>query len=107
MSGFDGTGGPVSPGGSCESLVIDTLIASPKPLVIEHLNPGDVLDVRLATSAGGEAVVEVVFMGRPAGGLASPAISRLRECIEGGTLYSARVTAKRDALVRVRVTAVR
>lgn len=107
MSGFDGTGGPISPGGSCESLVIDTLVASPKPLVVERIHPGDVLAVRLATSDGGETVVEVVFQGEGAGGLASPAISRLRECMEGGTQYSARVTAKREALVRVRVTAVR
>jgi|RifCSPlowO2_12_1023861.scaffolds.fasta_scaffold00681_11 hypothetical protein len=93
-------------GGSCESLVIDTLLASPQPEVVSLINPGDVLDVRLARSAGGEQVVEVAFHGQFAGGLASPAISRLRECIEGGTLYQARVTGKRDALVRVRVTAV-
>ena len=107
MSGFDGTGGPISPGGSCESLVIDTLLASPRQEVVVDLSPGDVLKVRLAASSTGERVVEVVYQGQLAGGLASPAISRLRECIEGGTQYQARVTGKRDALVRVRVTAVR
>lgn len=107
MSGFDGTGGPISPGGSCESLVIDTLLASPKLLVIQGLSTGDMLDVRLGSTEAGERVVELVFLGQLAGGLASPAISRLRECIESGTQYQARVTGKRDALVRVRVTAVR
>lgn len=107
MSGFDSTGGPISPGGSCESLVIDTLLASPRLAVVEHLNTGDMLDVRLAEISTGERVVQVMFHGSLAGGLASPAISRLRECIEGGTRYQARVTGKRDALVRVRVTAVR
>jgi hypothetical protein len=38
--------------------------------------------------------------------LASPAISRLRECIEAGRQCKARVPGKRDAMVRVRVTAV-
>lgn len=107
MSGFDGMGGPISPGGSCESLVIDTLLASPRQAVIANLSPGDVLHLRLAETSAGEWVVEVVFRGECAGGLASPALSRLRECIEGGTQYEARVTGKRDALVRVRVTAVR
>ncbi|MDO8773415.1 MAG: hypothetical protein Q7K57_32845 [Burkholderiaceae bacterium] len=107
MSGFDGIGGPISPGGSCESLVIDTLLASPRQTVVANLSPGDVLDVRLAETSTGERVVEVVFRKQLAGGLASPAISRLRECIEGGTQYQARVTGKRDALVRVRVTAIR
>lgn len=107
MSGFDGMGGPISPGGSCESLVIDTMLASPRQTVVADLNPGDVLEVRLAETNTGERVVQVVFQGQLAGGLASPAISRLRECIEGGTQYHARVTGRRDALVRVRVTAVR
>lgn len=107
MSGFDGIGGPISPGGSCESLVIDTLLASPRQIVVSDISPGDVLDVRLAETSTGERVVQVEFRGQLAGGLASPAISRLRECIDGGTQYQARVTGKRDALVRVRVTAVR
>ena len=107
MSGFSATGGPMSAGGSCESLVIDTLLASPKPEVVALINPGDVLEVRLISTEQGTHVVAVVFQGQFAGGLASPAISRLRECIEGGTLYQARVTGKREALVRVRVTAVR
>ena len=58
-------------------------------------------------TAQGAQVVVVEFQGQLAGGLASPAISYLRECLEGGTLYQARVTGKREALVRVRVTAVR
>jgi hypothetical protein len=104
MSGFDATNGPVSPGSSCESLVIDTLLASPQPAVVALLSPGDVLDVR-TIETGGMVVVVVVFGNQIAGGLASPAISRLRECMEGGIRYSARVTGKRESLVRVRVTA--
>lgn len=107
MSGFDPTGGPISPGGSCETLVIDTLLASPRQSVIADISPGDVLEVKLAANNAGERAVEVMFQGQLAGGLASPAISRLRECIEAGTQYQARVTGKRDAMVRVRVTAVR
>lgn len=107
MSGFDVMGGPISPGGSCESLVIDTMLASPRQTVVTEISIGDVLDVILAETSTGERVVQVRFREQLAGGLASPAIGRLRECIEGGTQYQARVTGKRDALVRVRVTAVR
>jgi len=107
MSGFDGTGGPISPGSTCESLVIDTLLASPRQDVIGNFRIGDFLDVSLGNNDVGQRVVEVRFQGQLAGGLASPAVGRLRECLEGGTRYQARVTGKRDALVRVRVTAVR
>ena len=105
MSGIDGTGGnPPSPPENCEMLVIDTQVVSPKAIVIASIVVGDVLDVALDPSG---TSINVLRHGVIAGGLMAPAVPRLRRCIEGGTRYSARVVARQDALVRVRVSAVR
>lgn len=105
MSGIDsGTGGTPPPTGSCETLVIDTLISSPKAKVIAKIAVGDVLDVDLDQEEGHVTVV-VKHQGKIAGGLTSPLLQRLRTCIQNGTRYKAKVTVKNDALVRVRVSA--
>ncbi len=105
MSGIDGTGGnPPPPPENCEMLVIDTQVVSPKANVIASIVVGDVLDVVLDPSG---ASINVLHRGDVAGGLMAPAVPRLRRCMEGGTRYSARVVARQDALVRVRVSAVR
>ena len=88
---------------SCSELVINTLVTSPKEDAIEALSTGDVLDVDL--SDDGKTVVVLNVHGKVAGGLTSPLLQRLRECIAAGTVYQARVVAKNDALVRVRVAA--
>ncbi len=107
MSGSSGGGG----GGSwdsvptaCDLLDITTPLSSPKAAVISGLAVGDVLDVALQASAG-TAVVVVLRDGHLAGGLASPDVQRLRECLEGGTQYSAVVREINDAQVKVRVRA--
>lgn len=109
MSGFSGSGGGGGswdePPPSCEKLVIDTQLSSPKAEVIAGIRVGDVLDVTLQPS-GGATLVVVLSNGQIAGGLASPDLQRLRECIELGTNYQAVVTAINGAQVRVRVTAV-
>jgi hypothetical protein len=106
MSGIDSTGGGnPPPQGNCQSLVIDTQISSPKAAVIAGISVGDLLDVAL--DKGSDIVVVVVlFKGKVAGGIAAPLLPRLRECMEQGVAYSARVTARHDALVRVRIAAV-
>lgn len=106
MSGSPGSGGG---GGSweapttCESLVIDTQLSSPKAAVIAGIAVGDVLDVALQPGTG--TVVVVLHHGQVAGGLASPDVQRLRECIEGGTQYGAEVREINGAQVKVRVSA--
>lgn len=109
MSGSGGGGGGFAvPTGTCETLVIDTLLSSPKADVIARINLGDVLDVRTQIGEGTATVTVVVLHeGNVAGGLAAPLLQRLRECIDGGTQYVARVTAIREGLVRVRVSAAR
>ena len=107
MSGSGGGGGGFSlPTGTCETLVIDTLLISPKQDVIAEIEVGDVLTVSSDTGDGITTVV-AKHRGRIAGGIAAPLLPRLRECLDGGTQYGARVTAKREGLVRVRISAVR
>jgi hypothetical protein len=105
MSGAGGGGGFGAPAGTCDTLVIDTLLSSPKPDVVALIEVGDVLDVTLADESGTTTVV-VTKDGAVAGGLAAPMLPRLRQCMLEGTEYAAKVTAKKDALVRVRVSAV-
>lgn len=107
MSGSGGGGGGGgAPMGTCETLVIDTQLSSPKPSVIALINVGDLLEVTTETN-GDTTTVVVKRDGAIAGGLASPLLQRLRQCIEDGTQYSAKVTAKKDGMVRVRVSAIR
>lgn len=107
MSGSGGGGGGFSvPAGTCETLVIDTLLSSPKDDVIAEIDVGDLLAVTTLID-GGTTTVVVLHEGQVAGGLAAPLLQRLRECLEGGTQYVARVTAIRDGMVRVRVFATR
>lgn len=109
MSGSGGGGyggGFRDDSSSCENLVIDTQVSSPKADVIASLEPGDILEVSVVQQAG-TAVVVVLHHGHIAGGLASPLIQRLRECIAQGTNYSAVVQSVKEGQVRVRVAASR
>lgn len=107
MSGSSGGGGGGSwdnPPTACDLLDISTQLSSPKAEVIEGLAVGDVLDVALQAGAG--TAVVVLRDGKLAGGLASPDVLRLRECLESGTQYSAVVREINDAQVKVRVRAI-
>lgn len=106
MSGSSGGGGGNEPpNSSCESLVFETLLSSPKPNVIAQLGVGTILSVGTQQS-GGVTVVVVLHQGQVAGGLASPQVARLRECIAQGTQYEARVLSISNGQVRVRVKAI-
>lgn len=103
MSGSGG-GGFTPVFDSCDTLVINTQLSSPKPEVVQHISVGDELIVALQAGET-TTVVVALFQGQVAGGLAAPEIGRLRTCLEGGTEYRASVTAKSDGQVRVRVSA--
>jgi len=104
-SGGGGGGGSETPVTSCEELVIDTQLSSPKDDVVEKIKVGDVLDVG-AQRKSGTTVVVVLYKGKVAGGLASPLLAQLRECLNNGTKYQAKVISKSGGQVRVRVEAV-
>lgn len=109
MSGSSGssfTGNVGAQDVSCDSLVIETQLSSPKEDVIELIPEAALLNL-IVSQKDGTSVVEVIYEGRVAGGIASPQVQQLRQCIESGTHYIAAVTSKRDGQIRVRITAVR
>ncbi len=106
MSGSGGGGGggvvitdsvPVT----CDMLVINTQLSSPKLAVLNGLQAGEDLLVAMQ----GQIVV-VLRNGQIAGGLAAPDLKRLRECILAGTNYVATVTSASLGQFKVKVTAV-
>ena len=103
-SGGSGSGGFDSGSENCEDLVINTQLSSPKANVVALITVGDELDLEVRTLQN-TVVVVAVYKGEVAGGIASTRMARLRECIEDGTKYLARVTAKNDGQVSVRVSA--
>lgn len=102
--GGGGGGGFDSPGTTCGDLEFDTQLSSPKPAVVVQLNVNDLLEVVTQVVAGATVVV-ALYKGQVAGGLASPLVQRLRECIEAGTPFTARVLSVNSGQVRVHVEA--
>ena len=99
--GFGG-GASDDPPISCERLVIETAISSPKEPVINNLSVNDVLQVELE-QAGTTSVVVLIYGGKKAGGITHAQTNRLRECMQAGTKYIATVISKSDGQVRVRI----
>lgn len=106
MSGSGGSGGLggnfESAGASCTALVIDTQISSPVEDVVEDLEVEDVLNVEQRLQDG-LTLVTLVHQGRVAGGIASSALNRLRECMGLGHEYIATVISMSGGEVRVRI----
>jgi hypothetical protein len=91
---------------ACDRLAFDTQLSSPKAAVVAQINVGDVLTVALDQQ--GAAQVVVIKRGNDiAGGITSPKMARLLECIRQGTRYQATVTAKSDGQVSVRISPLR
>jgi len=90
---------------TCEKLKIDTQLSSPNPQVVAQLTVGTILRITQITSQGSQLTV-AMYNAMQAGGIASPYIQRLRDCINNGTTYVARVTAINGGQVRVSVYAI-
>lgn len=105
-SGGGGWGTFNEPEVSCESLIIETQLTSPKEEVIARIAVNTILGVTLQ-QAGTSTVVVITHEGEVAGGIASPNMNRLRECIQAGTRYGATVTSKTDGQVHVRIAPIR
>jgi hypothetical protein len=91
---------------ACDRLAFDTQLSSPKAAVVAHINAGDVLTVALEQQ--GAVQVVVIKQGNDiAGGITSPKMVRLLECIRQGTNYQATVIAKSDGQVSVRISPLR
>lgn len=101
MSGSSGGGGGAPDYESpCDSLRFEAQLTSPQPAVVSRLKPGDLLDVRVVNMKG-QIVVQVLKDGEAAGGLAGPDATRLRNCIEKGHDYKAKVWTINGGQVRV------
>lgn len=111
MSGSDGrlfrdytAGAPTET--SCDTLYLQTQLASPKPEVVSEIDVGDTLGIGLGEIDGN--VVACAYWGMHiAGGIASPKVLRLIACIRGGTNYSAIVTAKMGAQISIKISPIR
>lgn len=104
MSGSGGGGG----GGSrdyespCDKLRFEAQLTSPQPAVVSTLKVGDILDVKVVNLKG-QIVVQVLKKTKPAGGLAGPDATRLRNCVEQGHEFKATVRKINGGQVRVLV----
>lgn len=92
MSGSGGNGGPHTPPTPCDEIEINTQIGSPKPAALKGVKVGDVLQVELEKT-GNISHVVVKRNGQVAGGLATQRALQLRDCMEDGHEYEAKVTA--------------
>jgi hypothetical protein len=104
MSGSSGgIGGVRTPQpNNCESLAFETNLSSPKQAVVGQLQLGDQLEVGTKDSGNTTAVV-AMHNQEVAGGLASPLIQQLRECLSNGHLFTAEVIDIQGGQVLVRV----
>ncbi|HBU6114162.1 TPA: hypothetical protein ACNP34_002003 [Citrobacter freundii] len=90
---------------TCEKLTIDTQLSSPDPQVVAQLSVGVIMGIMQINSKGTLLTV-AIHNGMQAGGIASPYIQRLRDCMTNGTTYVAKVTAINGGQVRVSVYAI-
>ncbi|MEX5535686.1 hypothetical protein ABFV54_11215 [Pseudomonas syringae] len=88
---------------SCDSLVLDTHLSSPREDVVDRIQVDDILAITVS-NLGNLSTVQAFWQGELAGGVASPSIQRLQNCIGEGHNYIARVTAKNGGEVRIRIS---
>ncbi len=90
---------------TCEKLTINTQLSSPNPNVVPQLSVGCMLDI-VQRYQNGLSLTEAIYQGNIVGGIASPQIQRMRECMNQGTIYVAQVTSINGGQVMVRVHAI-
>lgn len=101
-SGFGGQFGGEDFAIACDKLTFSTQLSSPQEEVIDTLNIGDELLISIQNQDSQTSVVAIAD-GHIAGGIASPQIQRLRECIQQGTVYTATVQSINGGQVRIHV----
>ncbi|MGJ7512797.1 hypothetical protein ACSFE6_00280 [Pseudomonas baetica] len=97
---FYGKATPANP--VCEKLELFTQLSSPKEDVVDQIQIGDVLEV-VISPLNGFNIVQVLWRGKLAGGVASPDIQLLQRCLSEGVIYLAQVTDKSGGEIRVRI----
>lgn len=109
MSGSGGSGysgGSQDYRDSCEDLVVDTLLASPKDDVVDELQEGQILDVAIIRNDQ-SIIVAILLNGQVAGGVASPQVNQLRTCLEKGQEFEAKIQSINGGQIKVRISAKR
>jgi len=106
---MSGSGGGSFAGGgaqeiSCDRLSFETQLSSPKPLVVAGINVGDVLSVAMEQQGAAQVVVVIMHGNQVAGGITSPKMSRLLECMRQGSQYQATVLSKDGGQVTIRIS---
>lgn len=106
IGGFGSTSGGGTAGGTvdCSSINFKTNLSSPKAQVVSRISTGERLDIEVQTHNNNEVVV-VVYKGELAGGLTSPYVQKLRECVNSGHSYCAEVVKVVGGQVTVNVVA--
>ncbi|HEP1209349.1 hypothetical protein [Stenotrophomonas maltophilia] len=105
---MSGSGGGSFVGGgaqeiSCDRLSFDTQLSSPKSAVVAGIDIDDVLSVAIEQQGAAQVVV-IKHGNQVAGGITSPKMSRLLECMRQGTQYQARVLSKVGGQVTIRIS---
>ncbi len=105
---MSGSGGGSFGGGgvqeiACDRLSFETQLSSPKPSVVAGINVGDVLLVAIEQQLAAQVVV-IKYGNQVAGGITSPKMSRLLECMRHGTQYQATVLSKAGGQVTIRIS---
>lgn len=105
---MSGSGGGSFGGGgaqeiSCDRLSFETQLSSPKPAVVTGINIGDILPVAIEQQGAAQVVV-IKHGNQVAGGITSPKMSRLLECMRQGTQYQATVLSKAGGQVTIRIS---
>lgn len=106
MSGNSGSGPSITgpyPNENCENLVINTHLSSPDPAVLETLEEGDILTIRVQGDQG--PIQAVDDAGVVAGNIISREQARLLQCINEGTQYVADVISIRKAHCDIQIHA--
>ena len=69
---------------TCEKLTIDTQLSSPDPHVVAQLSIGVIMGI-MQIDSNGTLLTVAMHNGMQAGGIASPYIQRLHDCMNNGT----------------------
>ena len=97
----EGNGG----GPDCADLTFSTTLASPDPDGVDSLREGVILDVVLSEEDGVTIIGVVQNDGTVIGSIASDWMPKLRECLQQGFIYGAKVTSVVGGAVKVHISA--
>lgn len=103
MSGSGGGWDPDPPRTPCDRLTLRTVVNSPSPTILPHVQVDDCLEVVIDASQGRRVVV-VLFKAQILGSITVSAVPRLVQCLEDSNLFKATVLSISGARCEVLIT---